>query len=201
MTKYFVGLNFSQNGLLSRKITGFRQRFDPKFNQYSFPHMSMLAPFEVEAENSQALVETLKEEIETFFYGQPQAPMLAFTGVGVFEYKRRMLLYLNPSYCANLNFCSEMVLDICRSFISKKVKYKENKKQFLPLGIFSTHTELHQVMEHAKLEFNSNSELPIISISLYENKSGVWQERETLVNFTENIGQFLYLNQASIINS
>lgn len=196
MVKFFVGLNFSGDALLSRKITGFRKRFDPKYSQYNFPHMSMLAPFEVDERDIVALIETLKEEMETFYYGTQALPTLAFTGIGVYEYKRRSLLYLNPCYGADLNFCSEMVLDICRSFISKSSKYKENKKQFLPLGIFTNREELHLVMENARVEFHQNSELPITSIALYENKVGLWVEKEILVNFEENSDAFLHLKSA-----
>ena len=198
MSKFFVGLNFSSDSLLSRKIMGFRKRFDPKYNHYSFPHMSMLAPFEVDARDVENLTDTLKEEFETFYYGSTQVPSLAFTGVGVFEYKRRNLLYLNPAYGADLNFCSEMVLDICHTFRSKKLNYKENKKQFLPLGMFNTTEELHIVMENAKVEFQHNSELPIASISLYENRMGIWVEREVLVSFEENLGQLLHSNSTTI---
>ncbi len=198
MAKFFVGLNFSSDGLLSRKITGFRKRFDPKYNHYCFPHMSMLAPFEIFDRDVDDLAETLKEEMETFFYGKSETPKLAFTGVGVHEYKRRHLLYLNPSYCSDLEFCSEVVLDICKSFIPRSIKYKENKRQFLPLGVFSYETELHDVIAHAKTEFQHNGELPIESISLYQNKMGLWVEKEILVNFEENEVRFLQLNSSSI---
>ena len=158
----------------------------------------MLAPFEVDARDVENLTETLKEEIETFFYGNTEPPSLGFTGVGVYEYKRKNLLYLNPHYGADLNFCSEMIIDICRTFISKHIHYKENKKQFLPLGIFNNLNELHLVLENAKIEFENNSELPIVSISLYESKMGIWFEKEVLVNFEENIGLFLQRPRASL---
>ncbi len=194
MAKLFVAFNFSVDGLLSRKITGFRKRFDPKFNHYSFPHMAMLAPFEVADRDLEDLSETLKEEIETFFYGKRETPKLAFTGVGVFESKRKKLLYLNPYYDIDLVYCSEMVTDICKTYIPKTVRYNENKRQFLPLGVFFRDEELQIVLENAKEEFTHNSELPIESISLYENKMGIWFEKETLVSFEENEKQFLQLN-------
>lgn len=198
MAKFFVALNFSSESLLSRKITGFRKRFDPKYNHYCFPHMAMLAPFELSDHSADELAETLKEEMETFYYGKKEAPKLPFTGVGVHEYKRRKLLYLNPQYGTDLQYCSEMVLEICKSFMHNSSGYKENKRQFLPLGMFNHDTELHSVLEHAKLEFQNISELPIESISLYENKMGIWAEKEILVNFEENAGQFLHLNTQQI---
>lgn len=198
MAKFFVGLNFSNDGLLSRKILGFRKRFDPKFNQYSFAHMSLLAPFEVDSWDIENLTETLKEEVESFFYNNFDPPMLAFTGVGIHEYNRKHLLYLNPDYGTDLQYCSDLVQDICYSFISKRVKYKENIKQFLPLGIFQNPNDLHVVLENAKMEFQNNGEIPIVSISLYEQKMGIWFEKEVLVSFEENMEQLLQLSKAAI---
>jgi len=198
MTKLFVGINFSNKGLLSRKIFGFRKRFDPKFNHYSFAHMAMLAPFEIYDDELEDLTENLKEEIDSFFYDKKNGLSLSFTGVGVHEHKRKKLLYLNPNYCSDLDFCSEAVVDICKSFIPKSIKYKENKKQFLPLGVFYHDNDLIEVMECAQVEFKNNSELPIQSISLYENKFGIWVEREVLFSFEENQSPFLNLGQQHI---
>ncbi|MAX65555.1 MAG: hypothetical protein CME66_01320 [Halobacteriovoraceae bacterium] len=198
MAKLFVALNFSSDGLLSRKITGFRRRFDPKYNQYSFAHMSLLAPFEVFDSDIAELGETLKEEIETFYYDNKTAPKLAFTGVGVHEYKRKQHLYLNPCYNIDLSHCSDMIVDICKSFIPRSVKYKENKSQFLPLGVFNNEDDLHTVLEHAKLEFNHNSELTIKSISLYQRRMGIWVENEVLVKFPDSEKHFLHLNNHSL---
>jgi hypothetical protein len=198
MAKIFVAFNFSSDGLLSRKITGFRKRFDPKFNHYNFAHMAALAPFEVEERLVGELTETLKEEMETFFYGKDERPKIGFTGLGVYEHKRKNILYLNPLLDSDLGYCSEVILDVCKSFIPKSIKYKENKKQFLPLGVFHNPNDLHTVLEHAKEEFTNYSELPIESISIYENRMGIWVEKETLVNFEENPGHFLQLNEPSI---
>lgn len=198
MAKYFVAFNFSSDGLLSRKVTGFRKRFDPKYNQYSFPHMAMLAPFEVQHGLEEDLIETLKEEVETFYFGQDSSPSLAFTGLGVFEHKKKKILYLNPHYCTDLEYLSEMVLEICTSFIPKSLRYKPNQKQFLPLGVFLGNNELEMVLDAAKEEFSSNSELPIESISLYENKMGIWYEKEILINFEDTEKQFLQLNHQTL---
>jgi hypothetical protein len=198
MAKIFVAFNFSNDGLLSRKITGFRKRFDPKYNHYSFAHMAVLAPFEVEETQIGDLTETLKEEMETFFYGKEERPKLGFTGLGIYENKRKNILYLNPYLNSDLNFCSEVILDVCKSFISKSSKYKENKKQFLPLGVFNNPNDLRTILDHAKEEFTNYGELPIKSISVYENRMGIWVEKETLVNFEENLGHFLQLNDPSI---
>ena len=137
MSKLFVGFNFCPKGLLSRKITGFRKRFDPKYNQYSFPHMAMLAPFETDDHLIQNLIETLKEELETFYYGNTESPKLGLTGLGVYKHKKRNILYLNPHFDTDLEYCSEIVMDICKDHFNPHVKYKKNSKQFLPLGYLS----------------------------------------------------------------
>lgn len=191
MAKFFVALNFAENSLLSQKISGFRKRFDPKYRTYSFFHMSLLAPFEVQDNQVESLKETLKEELDSFFYDVKDAPTLSFTGVDVYAHQKRKILYLNPYYDINLGYCSEIVLDICKSFIKPALNYKQNKKQFLPLGYFSSNEELHKVMEQASLEFRSNGELEIESISLYEKKFGLWVEREVLLSFEKRQESFL----------
>lgn len=198
MAKLFVAFNFSDKGLLSRKITGFRKRFDPKYKHYNFPHMAMLAPFEIEARNIDDLVETLKEELDTFYYEQKETPKLTFTGIGVYEYKKRNILYLNPTYDPDLEFCSEIVVDICKSFIPNGIKYKENKKQFLPLGFFQYEDELRTVLDQAQIEFSHSSSVAIESMSLYINKNGQWYEKDVLVNFEENEHKFLHLNNHNL---
>jgi hypothetical protein len=198
MAKIFIGFNFSADCLFSRKIVGFRKRFDPKYNQYSFPHMSMLAPIEIDETQVDDLQETLKEELETFFYGVNAAPKLGFTGVGVNQHKRRNMLYLNPHYSTDLEYCSEVVLDICKSFAAVGGKYKENQKQFLPLGVFKNPNELQIVMEHAQLEFTSFSELPIESISLYQKQMGIWFEKEILIDFEQKDSVLLQLKEQTI---
>ena len=198
MTKLFVGFNFTPEGLLSRKVTGFRKRFDPKYNQYGFPHMAMLAPFEIHDNDVVDLTETLKEELDSFFYDNKTMPRLDFAGIGVYEHNKKKLLYLNPNFDIDLGYCSEVVLEICKSFIPKTIRYKENARQFLPLGIFYNMKDMFEVMEHAKVEFENNSPLPIESISLYEKKFGIWVEKEVLVSFVENETHFLQMNHATL---
>lgn len=198
MAKIFIGFNFSTDNLFSRKIVGFRKRFDPKYVQYSFPHMAMLAPIEVKDCDVKDLQETLKEELDTFFYGETALPKLGFTGIGIHQHKRKNILYLNPHYTTDLTYCSEIVTDICKSFSDKAVKYKENKKQFFPLGVFSNTHELNIVMEHAKLEFTDFSELPIQSITLYQKQMGVWYEKEVLLDFEPKDTGLLQLKEVAI---
>ncbi len=196
--KLFVGLTFRSDSVLSRKIDGFRRRFDPKYRQHSFPHMSMLAPFEVDIKDIDDVKEQLKEELETFFYGVETSPKLAFTGVDFNRGKKFNTLYLNPIYTTDLNYCMELVQDICKAFIPRSVKYKPNPKQFLPLGHFKDDEPLLEVMDAIREEFSSNSELTITGISLFRKKYGIWNIEEQLISFNSLKDNFLHSQQASL---
>ena len=198
MVKLFVGLNFADKGLLAKKVNGFRKRFDPKYNQYGFPHMAMLAPFEINEHDKEDLKETLKEELDTFYYDARTSLNLSFAGLGVHQSKKKSILYLNPVYGLNLQYCSEVVLDICKSFMPRANSYRENSSQFLPLGYFDQENDLGTVMEHAQVEFKNNGEIPIESISLYEKRYGVWIEIDKLISFDKIEDKFLQLNRAGL---
>lgn len=196
--KLFVGLNFRSDCILSKKIDGFRKRFDPKYTKASFPHMSMLAPFEIEARELSSLKDELKEELDTFFFGQDSPLKLSFTGVNFIQSKKHNILYLNPSYTADLEHCMELVQDICTSFLPRNFKYKPNPKQFLPLGSFKESDPLSEVMSAIKDEFENNSELTITGISLYRKKHGVWMSEEKLISFKNTKDTFLQYQSHSL---
>lgn len=191
--KLFVGLTFRSDDILSKKVIGFRKRFDPNFNKSSFPHMSLLAPFEVAANDLDRIKEELQEELDTFFFGQDSALKLSFTGVNFVQTKKHNILYLNPSYSADMEHCMELIQDIATSYIPRNIKYKPNPKQFLPLGSFKDTDPLIEVMGAIKDEFENNSELTITGISLFRKKHGVWTTEESLVSFQgtkESVLQF-----------
>ncbi|MBC77850.1 MAG: hypothetical protein CME64_17725 [Halobacteriovoraceae bacterium] len=198
LSKLFVALNFRSDTALSRKIDGFKKRYDPKYRQRSFPHMALLAPFEVNPTDVNNLGGELKEELESFFYGHNSPLKLAFTGVGILQTKRNNVVHLIPSYCPDLKFCSDLVLDICTSFVPAGQKYKANDRQFLPLGYFSLMDNMIEVIEQIKIEFSRNSELTLDGISLYEQKNGSWLLREELISFEDNQDTFLQLQERSI---
>ncbi|MEX1099202.1 MAG: 2'-5' RNA ligase family protein [Bacteriovoracaceae bacterium] len=198
LSKLFVAFNFRTDSSLSRKIDGFKKRYDPKYRQRSFSHMALLAPFEVKKGEEDDLGAELKEELESFFYGHSSSLKLAFTGVGIFQSKRNNVVYFNPAYSPDLQFCSDLVLDICKSFIPGNVKYKPNERQFLPLGYFSLVDNMIEVIEQLKMEFSLNSELTIDGISLYEQKSGSWVKRENLISFEDTEHSFLQYQERSL---
>ena len=194
--KLFVGLTFRSADNLSKKIEGFRKRFDPKYTKSSFPHMAMLAPFEVNSNDLQRLKDELKEELETFFFGQLDPLTLSFTGVNFSQTKKDTILYLNPSYTADLEHCMELVQDICIGLIPRNIKYKPNPKQFLPLGVFKESKSLRDVMEAIRSEFEENSELSVTGISLFRKKHGVWTAEEKLISFKRYRDNFLQYESA-----
>ena len=191
--KLFVGLTFRADSTLSKKIDSFRQRFDSKYRSHSFPHMSMLAPFDIEKHDLNGIKEELKEELESFFFGHNEALKLGFTGVDILQTKKFNMLYLNPYYDANLQHCMELVFDICRTFIPRNIKYKPNPKQFLPLGRFNSLDPMDVIFDLVKEEFSSNSELTISGITLFRKKAGIWGVEENLISFEENKDSFLQL--------
>ncbi len=196
--KLFVGLTFRSDCTLSRKIDGFRKRFDPKYNMASFPHMSLLAPFEINKKDLNHCKDELKEELDTFFFGQDAPLKLSFTGVNFIQTRKSNVLYLNPAYTADLEFCMELVQDICTSLIPRNIKYKPNPKQFLPLGSFKDSDPLIDVMDAIKAEFEDNSELTITGINLYRKKHGIWSVEETLVSFKNTKDSVLQYQRASL---
>lgn len=192
LRKYFVSLNFRSDSVLSKKIDGFKKRYDPKYRQRSFPHLSLLRPFEISVIDRKSLVDELKEELDTFFFGHNHLK-LSFKGVGAFQHKRSHVVYLQPNFSEDLEHCQELVQDICTTFIPKNLKYKPNESQFLPLGYFDDTQSLLNVMDQAKLEFSKNSQLSIESISLYEQVKGQWTRVETLMEFENSHDTFLQL--------
>lgn len=156
----------------------------------------MLAPFQIMKSDLTNLKEELKEEVESFFFGHDTDAglKLGFKGVEIQQNKKYNILYLNPDYDANLEHCMELVLDICRSFIPRNIKYQANPKQFLPLGKFQCRESIESVLAIIKDEFSTNSELTIEGISLFRKKNNVWSVESTLVSFNslvENSESFL----------
>ena len=196
-TKFFVALTFSES-TASRKIHGFRKRFDPKFNEHVEPHMSMLAPFEIHRKDRSELLESLKDEIDNFFVGCEDTPKLQFKGLDVYRHRRKNILYLNPDLGDDLGYCLEGVQQLCESFIPPEVNYKQNAKQFLPLGHFTQDFQLHKVLEIAKQEFPNSGDLFLSGISIYEKRFGIWIEVEQLISFENPNDNFLQLQHASI---
>jgi len=196
--KLFVGLTFRSDDNLARKIEGFRKRFDHNYTKASFSHMSLLAPFELHAKDLESCKEELKEELDSFFFGQETPLKLSFTGVNFLQTKKNNILYLNPEFSPDLEHCMDLVRDICTSFIPRNIKYKANPKQFLPLGSFKQTDPLVEIMDAIKLEFENNSDLTITGISLFRKKYGIWTTEENLISFENTKDAFLQYQSTAI---
>jgi 2'-5' RNA ligase len=197
-TRLFVGLTFFGDDHLSRKIQGFKKRYDPKFNSHPVFHMSLIAPFEIHQSNRESLIEDLTDEVENYFYGEEDCPRLGFTGLDVHQVRRHNILYLNPHYNDDLGHCMEGIKETCMSYIPREVAYRPNKKQFLPLGDFPDPIVLHNIVDMAKDEFTANGELGISGISVFEKRMGIWIEANQLISFERKEKAFLHLKEYTL---
>ena len=183
LTRHFVGLTFYSDNLLSRKIDGFKRRFDPKYAKHQTLHLSLLAPFEINIFEKKSLKEQLIEEADSFFFEREFAPAISFSGMDIYQHGKNNILYMNPNFGEDMLYLMEVVREICESFIPQGVKYKRNKKQFLPLGKFQDIDQLLTIMRKAHNEFDCNGQLLVESICLFEEKYGMWSIEEELIKF------------------
>lgn len=198
LTKYFVALKFKNDSALYRTIDGFKRRFDPKYKSDSFPHMSMLAPFLMDGKNEEALIETLKEESQTFFYGHEGALKLDFSGIDIAKYSKNHLLFLNPKNEDNMGYCIDLVQAICESFIASNISYKKNKKQLMQLGSFKSSTELYFALEDLKEQSLTNVGMKVDSIVLMKKSNGNWQERDQILKFQDKFDELLQIQTLAL---
>lgn len=198
LKRMFVAFTFHENNTLSRKVESFRKRFDPKFDSKLDPHISLLAPFEIDVVDTNNLVEELQEEVESFFHGHSANPKLGILGLDMVKVSKEYLLYLNPNFNDDLLHCMEGVQAVCESYIPKNVTYQKNKKQFIPVARSYDIESLDLAVQVARDEFNLNSELSIKSISLFEKRFGMWINVADLMTFEKNAENFLLSNASSL---
>lgn len=198
LTKYFVALKFKNDSALYRTIDSFKKRFDPKYKSDSFPNMSMLAPFLMDAKNELTLIETLKEETQTFFYGHEGAMKLDFSGIEIGKYSKSHLLFLNPKNEDNMGYCIDLVQSICESFIPKNVNYKQNKKQLMQLGSFKSSSELYFALQDLKEQSLTQLGMKVDSIVLMKKSNSNWQTRDNLFKFEDKFDELLQIQTLAL---
>ncbi len=198
LTKYFVALKFKNDSALYRTIDGFKKRFDPKYKSDSFPHMSMLAPFLMEPKDELNLIETLKEETQTFFYGHEGAIKLNFSGIDIVKYSKNHLLFLNPMNVDNMGYCIDLVQAICEGFIPNNINYKKNKKQLMQLASFKSSSALYLALEDLKEQSFTNSGMKVDSIVLMKKSYGNWQERDQILKFQDKFDELLQIQTLAL---
>lgn len=124
---------------------------------------------------------------------------LKFTGLGVHEYKKNKLLYLNPIIEDELLYCQESLFSICQSYIEdREKKMKTSQKTFLTIGRFQDPTELHLAIDEAKKEFTEFTSLAFKGISLFSKSSGLWHQEADLITFDRPDQTFLQNSSASL---
>ncbi len=199
MLKYFVGLTFYPDNSFAKKIEHFRSRFDTKYSSNSIIHLPIVPPFEVPHADAKDLTQELVEELESFYFENLENHVLKFDDLEVQEYKRRLLLYLTPMIESELAFCQESLFSICQSYIVEREKrMKTDKKTLMTIGRFSTETELHYGLEHARKEFLNFTGLPFESICLFRQNNGIWYRESDLITFKRPTEEFLQSLEASL---
>ncbi len=197
--KFFVALTFYSDNSFAKTIESFRQRYDEKFQSNPALHLAIVPPFELEMNSSKKLSQELMEELDSFYFENLSHHLLKFTGLGVHEYKKNKLLYLNPVIEDELLFCQESLFSICQSYIEdREKKMKTSQKTFLTIGRFHDPGELHSAIEEAKKEFSEFTSLPYKSISLFSKTNGEWVEEAELITFDRPTHAFLQNSQASL---
>lgn len=135
-TKLFVGLTFYPDNSFAKNIESFRSRFDEKYQNTPYLHLPIVPPFEIEVQEVKKLQQELVEELESFYFENTANHSMQFTGLDVHEYKKSILLYLNPVIEDELAFCQESLFSICQSYITDRTKKMKDKKTFLTIGAF-----------------------------------------------------------------
>lgn len=186
-TKLFIGFLFDDNQIASTKIRNFRLRFDPKFKEMPHTHLGVVEPFECESINAD-MVESLKEEIETFYFQQKEAPMLGFKGLDFMQMKKRNILSLMPSFDQEVEFLKELLIDVCHYYEPKQKI--QNSKKFITLGRFHTGNNLNKALHFAKREFN-DEQMKGNSIWLFKKTNAEWEPYECLYQFEETVSPLL----------
>lgn len=198
LTKYFVALKFKNDSALYRTIDSFKKRFDPKYNSSSFPNMSMLAPFLINSKSELTLIETLKEEIQTFFYGHEGAMKLDFSGIDIMKHSKNHMLFLNPKNEDNMGYCIDLVQSICEGFIPQSIKYKQNKKQLMQLGIFKNSRDLYIALEDLKEQSLTNVGMKVDSIVLMKKSNENWHIQDNLYKFEDKFDELLQIQTLAL---
>lgn len=198
LNKYYVALKFKNDSSLYRTIDSFKKRFDPKYKSISFPNMSMLAPFLMDQRNEETLIETLKEETATFFFGHESALRLKFSGIDIVKHHKKQYLFLNPINHEDMQYCIELVQSICESFFPKNIGYKKNKKQLLQLASFIDSKELYNALEDIKQQNISGVEIKVDSIVLLKKSHGTWNVRDEIFKFEDNFDHLLQIQTLAL---
>lgn len=196
--KLFVGLTFYPENSFAKNIESYRSRFDTKYQTNPYLHLPIVPPFEIEVTEVKKLQQELIEELESFFFENTENHVLNFTGIDVHEYKKKKILYLNPSIEEELALCQESLFSICQSYITDREKKMKDSKTFLTIGRYTETYDLHNSIDLAKREFQEFTALPYESICLFSKNNNTWYREADLISFDKPLNTFLQSSPVSI---
>jgi len=195
--KVFLGLTFYSDNSFAKNIQHYRKRFDEKYPILTPLHLAIVPPFEMETSEIKSLSMELIEELDSFYFENLSHHSLQFTGLGVHEYKKNKLLYLNPIFDEEFLLCQESLISICNSHLEERdKKIKESQKTFLTIGRFQDATNLHLGIEEAQKDFSEFTALPFKSICLFTKTTANWSQANwsqeaDLITFEKPVEKFL----------
>jgi hypothetical protein len=157
--------------------------------------MPVMSPITIDSKDEANVIQTLHDELDSFFYGHELNLSLKFSGIDMVQFGKLQILHLNPVLSHDVEHCVESMEDICRSYIrDKDQRYKNgNNKLFVPLARSHESFGLEKAVAAAREEFDFPIELPIDSISLFKKREGHWYERAILHTFKDGNNSFLQL--------
>ncbi len=182
--KLFVGLTLEKATTLSRLISSFRQRFDPKFDSNPDPHIALFAPFEIDLKDFDRLKEVLTDECESFFHGGAKE-QISFTKLQTMSSKKDQILFLKPMFHTDLIYAADSLLDITKSYFRKDFKFKPNSSQLMPIGRFYDAESLESGIQYFSHQFKSQKSCDVDSLVLYMKKGKHWVAVESLYEFSD----------------
>ena len=182
-TKLLVALTFQEGHSFTKKIQQFRSRFDEKYQSHKELHLGLVPPFEISDHVLKDLIETLIEELETFFFDMKDPKQLIFQDIKVHDFKKKKLLYLEPTEDADLEHLEDLMRTICKDYFSGQQPDPHLAKSFLTIGRFRDDLELQNAYELSRVEFREDVTLPCRSISLFKKHGDLWLEDKILISF------------------
>ncbi|MCB9091730.1 MAG: hypothetical protein H6621_03625 [Halobacteriovoraceae bacterium] len=185
-SKYLVALNFNPNSLFLKKVENFRKRYSTSQKSWQNKQINLpiIAPFELNKNSSRHVFDEFEEEVNSFFISENEKHFLKLTSIGVYQHKKKYLLYINTQFSVDFEYCIESLNHLKKNHVVP-IKGKESKTPYLKLASFQGINELEEAIEAVKREFFLPMEVGINGVSLYENNSSHWKFMKRLINFQE----------------
>ncbi len=181
-TKFLVVSKFEDSNFI-QKVKNFKKRLSLDLS-FTPIHLPLIAPFELKDHDSHKVFDEFEEEFQSFFIDRSESDYIKFQNFGVYQNKKKFLLYLNPTLSTNLEYCLESINDIKKNY-TKTIKNKEARKPYLVLGKFHNEKDLEEALQRAAKEFILPVEIKVKGFSLFLNRSYDWQEGKSFLTFDQ----------------